>query len=57
MIQSIVDALHGRGQCESTAVSAARTSAIIDTALVAYYGTRADGFWRARERWPGKRAS
>jgi len=57
MIQSVVDALHGRGQCACTAVSAARTSAMIDTVLVAHYGTRADSFWRAPECWTGKRAS
>ena len=53
MIQSIVDELRGRGTCASTGVSAARTSAIIDTVLLDYYGTRDDGFWRAPESWPG----
>ena len=56
MIQSIVDELRGRGTCASTGVSAARTSAIIDTVLLDYYGTRDDGFWRAPESWPGNRA-
>jgi 1,5-anhydro-D-fructose reductase (1,5-anhydro-D-mannitol-forming) len=55
MIQSIVDELRGRGTCPSTGVSAARTSAVIDAVLLDYYGTRADGFWRAPESWPGNR--
>jgi 1,5-anhydro-D-fructose reductase (1,5-anhydro-D-mannitol-forming) len=56
-IQSMVDELRGRGRCASTGASAARTSAIIDTVLGAYYGTRADGFWRRPETWPGLRNS
>jgi 1,5-anhydro-D-fructose reductase (1,5-anhydro-D-mannitol-forming) len=55
-IQTIVDELRGRGRCASTGDSAARTSAIIDTVLSAYYGTRADGFWRRPEAWPGRRS-
>ena len=43
------------GHCASTGVSAARTSAIVDTVLLDYYGTRADGFWQAPESWPGNR--
>jgi predicted dehydrogenase len=57
MIQTVVDHLLGRGRCESTGVSAARTSAVIDTVLRGYYGTRDDGFWRAPETWPGRRAN
>ena len=53
MIQTVVDHLLGRGRCESMGVSAARTSAVIDTVLRSYYGTRDDGFWRAPEIWPG----
>ncbi len=45
------------GRCDSTGVSAARTSAVIDAVLLGYYGTRADGFWRAPEAWPGRRLS
>jgi predicted dehydrogenase len=30
LIQTIVDALHGRGRCPSTGVSAARTSRVMD---------------------------
>jgi 1,5-anhydro-D-fructose reductase (1,5-anhydro-D-mannitol-forming) len=52
MIQSIVDELRGRGRCESTGASAARTSAIMDAVLLGYYGTRADGFWRDPGAWP-----
>jgi predicted dehydrogenase len=57
MIQSIVDELGGRGRCASTGVSAARTSAIIDAVLESYSGTRADGFWRTPEAWPGRRSA
>jgi 1,5-anhydro-D-fructose reductase (1,5-anhydro-D-mannitol-forming) len=56
MIQTVVDHLLGRGQCQSMGVSAARTSAVIDVVLRGYYGTRADGFWRFPESWPGGRA-
>ena len=56
-IQSIVDELRGRGRCQSTGVTAARTSAIIDAVLLGYYGTRDDGFWRRPETWPGRRAA
>jgi len=55
MIQSVVDHLQGRGRCESMADAAARTSAVIDTVLLGYYGTRDDGFWRAPETWPGRK--
>jgi predicted dehydrogenase len=57
MIQTIVDQLRGRGRCDSTGFSAARTSAVIDAVLLGYYGTRADGFWRAPEAWPGRQSS
>ena len=56
MIQTVVDHLLGRGRCDSMGVSAARTSAVIDTVLRGYYGTRDDGFWRTPETWPGRRA-
>ncbi len=56
MIQTVVDHLLGRGRCESMGESAARTSAVIDTVLLGYYGTRDDGFWRAPESWPGRQA-
>jgi len=55
MIQSVVDALRGRGPCASTGVSAARTSEVMDRALTGYYGPRGDGFWKHPERWPGRR--
>jgi predicted dehydrogenase len=55
MIQSIVDELSGKGRCESTGTTAARTSAVIDTVLSAYYGGREDGFWLRPETWPGRR--
>jgi 1,5-anhydro-D-fructose reductase (1,5-anhydro-D-mannitol-forming) len=56
LIQTVVDALAGRGECPSTGSSAARTSAVIDRALSSYYGSRADGFWRDPGAWPGRRA-
>jgi predicted dehydrogenase len=55
LIQTIVDSLRGQGQCPSTGVSGARASDVMDRALLSYYGTRADGFWREPERWPGRR--
>lgn len=55
LIQLIVDSLHGRGSCPSTGESAARTSDVMDRAVLGYYGSRADGFWKEPERWPGRR--
>jgi predicted dehydrogenase len=55
LIQTVVDALHGRGVCPSTGVSAARTSQVMDRVLAGYYGSRDPGFWRHPERWPGRR--
>jgi predicted dehydrogenase len=40
LIQTVVDALLGRGACPSTGESAARTSRVIDEALAGYYGGR-----------------
>jgi 1,5-anhydro-D-fructose reductase (1,5-anhydro-D-mannitol-forming) len=37
LIQTIVDELQGRGQCESTGASAARTSAVMERCLEGYY--------------------
>lgn len=55
LIQTIVDSLHGRASCPSTGVSAARTSQVMDRAVLGYYGSREDGFWKDPERWPGRR--
>jgi predicted dehydrogenase len=55
LIATIVGELGGNGRCESTGISAARTSAVMDAALVDYYGTRDDGFWDDPEEWPGRR--
>jgi 1,5-anhydro-D-fructose reductase (1,5-anhydro-D-mannitol-forming) len=57
LIQSMVDALHGAGTCPSTGLTASRTSAVIDQALLSYYGTRTGAFWEAPERWPGRRST
>jgi predicted dehydrogenase len=55
LIQTIVNSLLGQGGCPSTGVSGARTSAVMDRALLNYYGSRTDGFWKEPERWPGRR--
>jgi 1,5-anhydro-D-fructose reductase (1,5-anhydro-D-mannitol-forming) len=57
LIQTIVDALEGKGECPSTAPSAARASAVMDEVLVSYYGRRDGEFWRDPDRWPGRRAA
>jgi 1,5-anhydro-D-fructose reductase (1,5-anhydro-D-mannitol-forming) len=54
LIQTVVNALLGRGECPSTGESATRTSAIMDTVLDAYYGGRADAFWTRPSTWPGR---
>ena len=46
LIESMVNDLLGRGKCPSTGLSAARTSALMDQALLPYYGSRGDGFWK-----------
>jgi predicted dehydrogenase len=55
MIETVVAELLGRGRCESTAVSGARTAAVMDQVLAGYYGTRATGFWGDPSTWPGRR--
>lgn len=40
LIQTIVDELHGRGQCPSTGVSAARTTWVMDELIRGYYQGR-----------------
>jgi len=54
LIETIVGELLGRGKSPSTGVSAARTSDVMDRALLSYYGSRADGFWNAPESWPAR---
>ncbi len=39
LIQTVVDQLLGRGTCESTGVSAARTSWVLDQCIASYLGT------------------
>jgi predicted dehydrogenase len=53
LVQSIVDSLLGRGVCASTGESAARTSYVMDRALLGYYGDREDGFWGRAMHWSG----
>ncbi len=53
LIQSIVDELLGRGTCPSTGESGARTQAVMDAALEAYYGGRQRAFWAEPAGWPG----
>ncbi len=55
LIQTVVNALLGRGECPSTGESATRTSAVMDAVLDAYYGGRADAFWGRPATWPGRR--
>jgi 1,5-anhydro-D-fructose reductase (1,5-anhydro-D-mannitol-forming) len=55
LIQSIVDELHGAGQCPSSGETAARTSRVMDEVLASYYGGRDDAFWSRSETWPGAR--
>ena len=55
LVQTMVDDLLGRGKCPSTGVSAARTSAVMDTVLAGYYGGRDDAFWERPTTWPGRR--
>jgi 1,5-anhydro-D-fructose reductase (1,5-anhydro-D-mannitol-forming) len=55
LIQTIVDELHGRGQCPSTGITAARTARVMDQVLNDYYGTRSDSFWTRPRSWPGRR--
>jgi 1,5-anhydro-D-fructose reductase (1,5-anhydro-D-mannitol-forming) len=45
LVQSVVDALRGKGTCRSTGETAARTSRVMDEALAAFYGGRDDAFW------------
>lgn len=55
LIQTVVNSLLGLGECPSTGASGARTSEVMDRALLSYYGSRDDGFWKEPERWPGRR--
>ena len=55
MIEVIVNTLRGQGACASTGMTGARTSDVMDRALLGYYGSRDEGFWKHPERWPGRR--
>ena len=54
MIESVVADLRGLGRAESTGVTAARTSAVLDAALEGYYGPRDGPFWLNPSAWPGR---
>jgi predicted dehydrogenase len=54
-IQTIVNALNGRGSCTSTGMTAARTARVMDTVLATYYGGRDDAFWARPDTWPGRK--
>jgi predicted dehydrogenase len=54
MIASVVADLRGLGRAESTGATAARTSAVMDAALEAYYGPRDGAFWQTPSAWPGR---
>jgi 1,5-anhydro-D-fructose reductase (1,5-anhydro-D-mannitol-forming) len=51
LIQTVVDALRGRGTCPSTGASAARTSEVMDVALAPFYNGRDDAFWARLQSW------
>ncbi len=51
LIQTIVDALHGKGDCPSTGETASRTSRVMNLALSGYYRGREDAFWTRPETW------
>jgi predicted dehydrogenase len=57
LIQTVVDALLGRGACPSTGRSAARTSAVMDAALDSFYHGREDEFWARPGTWGEQRPS
>jgi 1,5-anhydro-D-fructose reductase (1,5-anhydro-D-mannitol-forming) len=57
LIQTIVDALAGKGECPSTGVSGARTARVMDTVLERFYGGREDAFWARTSSWPGRRVA
>jgi hypothetical protein len=42
LIQTIVDEMHGRGRCESTGETGARTSWVLDQCVQRYYGISPD---------------
>jgi predicted dehydrogenase len=54
MIESVVADLRGLGRAESTGVTAARTSSVMDAALEGYYGPRDGAFWQTPSAWPGR---
>ena len=55
LIQTIVDELNGRGRCESTGDSGARTSWVMDRCVATYYSSRGDSHLFANSNSPAKR--
>jgi predicted dehydrogenase len=51
LIQTVVDELAGTGKCPSSALSAARTSKVMDAALSSFYAGRDDEFWTRSQTW------
>ena len=51
LIQTVVNALRGTGECPGTAASALRAQQVMDDILNDYYGGREDHFWT--RPWPG----
>jgi 1,5-anhydro-D-fructose reductase (1,5-anhydro-D-mannitol-forming) len=54
LIETVVNQLFGKGVCPSTGETALRTTRVMDAALNAYYGGRADAFWARPASWPGR---
>lgn len=54
-IQTMVNALLGKGECASNGRTAMRTAYVMDVALQNYYGSREDAFWQRESEWGAKR--
>ncbi len=54
-IQTMVNALLGKGECASDGRTAMRTARVMDIALQSYYGSREDAFWLRESEWGAKR--
>jgi len=56
LIQAVIDDLRGlpRKDYLSRGENAVRTSKVLDTALLEYYGDRSIGYWDRKDSWPGR---